>query len=208
MLNIITKTKLIMLLCLLGCFGTTQPFLQSLSQTLYINQYGNEDASQEYLTLIRSFLKNSGVKKPDQVPVKQFCQKGLKRITPITLARTVPSGGIWLCEKRLEPFNRAVRIFTLAHEVAHYTETLWQVLTTSIKNREKNADLKAAQLLCEHDYAWVVSDFITYVENMINEGSNFIADTCPTFQEQLTYLQKFYTAWQGKNAKSTKRVSA
>lgn len=207
MLN--SKAKFLMFFCLLGCFGTTQPFLQSLSQTYYTKLYGNEDADQKYVKLARSFLKNLGVKNADQVPIKQFSQKGLKNenVSSITLARTIPPAGIWLCEQRLEQFPEAVAIFTLAHETAHYIETLWQELTLSQKIREKNADLKAAQLLCEHNYAWVVSKFIEYLKQKVAAGANFVDSTHPTHQEQLAYLQEFYTSWQKQHAKSSGKTT-
>lgn len=73
------------------------------------------------------------------------------------------------------------------------------------KSDEKQADLKAAEMLCKHGYEYVIEDMIKRIKNNIEQGitvSNF--HDHPSFEEQLAYFQKFWDEWQQENEKAAR----
>lgn len=76
---------------------------------------------------------------------------------------------------------------------------------TCVKSNEKQADLKAAEMLCEHGYEYVIEDMINRIKNNIEQGITVLNyHDHPSFEEQLAYFQKFWDEWQQKNEKAVR----
>jgi Zn-dependent protease with chaperone function len=68
------------------------------------------------------------------------------------------------------------------------------------KEFERDADLAAAKMLCEHGYASVVEQHLGALANSIEQGLFLVHPyTHPSFVETRDYLQKFWNEWLGKH---------
>jgi hypothetical protein len=90
----------------------------TLVSKLYCTILGNNDAQPKYTHIIHQALREMGVEKARDVPIKKMNDIGpLFALMPLA---SFTAHGIWLNETYLDQFSLADITFELYHEAAHY----------------------------------------------------------------------------------------
>lgn len=110
------------LLSLILVFLFTKPIYAepSLIAKLYCSVLGNKDASKEYREKVYQVLKQHGVNKPEDVPVKQM--NGIGPAFARLELSSFTAFGIWLDENFLDICTDEQKDFHIYHEVSHYVK--------------------------------------------------------------------------------------
>lgn len=122
-----TKKTLIVLFTLLisSNFSFSAP---SLISRFYCLVLGNKNTKQEYKEKAHKALKDLGVEKPEDVPVKQM--NGIGPAFARLQLSSFTAFGLWLDEEYLDQCSEEEKIFHIYHEAAHYASRHHQKIIT------------------------------------------------------------------------------
>lgn len=139
-----------------------------------------------YVRMTREFLYNFGCSDCDTVPIKKM---GRYKSKPGWVVRAYrDSSGIYLNEEVFAQESVGSNLFTCAHEAAHHRFHKPGYVSLQI---EREADTKAAKMLCDFGYTWVLQDKIDDFQELIEDGSgNWCDGKHPTVRERRAYLKK------------------
>lgn len=151
---------------------------------------GDINASKYYADYAREFLGYFGHINPFAVPIRKM-SKNDKRYA--TAAGYANGSSICLNEDFFAKRHRleGANLFTCAHEAAHYVFGHPYQENRSILEREKEADICAADMLCKHGYKWILKQEILKLKQLIDaEKGSWTDGEHPTLQQQYNYLSK------------------
>jgi|GEM_PF-3205373 len=137
----------------------------------------------------RTFLNYYGCTTHDTVTIQPI-KEAEKRKDWIINAFT-NSTGIYFNMAAFDQKSCGLNLFICAHEAAHWAfHAEFSKITYEL---EQDADIKAAEMLCEHGYAWVVQEKIEELHNIIEDNEQ-LADKIneekprPTIRTRHHYL--------------------
>ena len=139
-----------------------------------------------YAHKTRKFIEYFGHASADTVPIKPIEQYEKRAGWTINAYRT--KEGIFLNTDVLLTEAHGINLFTCAHEAAHW---VFHDIHAKGYDIEQDADTKAAEMLCNNGYAWVVQEKINDLATMIEDGHGQTIDPNkprPTVQTRHQYL--------------------
>ena|ERR1700722_13258966 len=134
----------------------------------------------------RKFLEYYGHQTPGTVSIKPIEQYQNRPGWVIRAYRD--QEGIHLNMDEFTAESHGINLFTCAHEAAHW---VFHDISAKGYDIEQDADTKAAEMLCNNGYAWVVQEKITQLAAMIEEGHGDTSDANrprPTVRTRHQYL--------------------
>lgn len=146
------------------------------------------NASAYYTRYTHEFLGYLGQNNPTAVQIS--------KITPNDrfykgAAGYACAAGIYINEDLLasKPFPEAVKLFTCAHEAAHFALGHPYQVRRPILEIEQEADETAARMLCNNGYRWIVQGHVNNLNNLVKAGLGDSSDKVhPTYRQQHRYL--------------------
>lgn len=93
----------------------------------------------------------------------------------------------------------ACKLFTCAHEAAHFALGHAYQVRRNVLEIEQEADVEAGRMLCQHGYRWVLQGEVDHLRNLVNAGRGNVTDgQHPTTQQRYTYLNNVLRANGGQ----------
>jgi hypothetical protein len=141
----------------------------------------------------RKFLEYYGYEAPQAIEIKEI-EDHKKRPGWVIKAYRLKNT-IYINSQAFETESHGVNLFTCAHESAH---VVFHATTAKGYDIEQDADVKAAEMLCAHGYAWVVQEKIHNLALLIEQNVGDISDEKkprPTVKTQHEYLTKILDAY-------------
>lgn len=141
----------------------------------------------------RKFLEYYGHQEAKSVEIKEI--ENHLQMPGWTIKAYRLKNAIYINTAAFEQEAHGVNLFTCAHEAAHLV-----FHDTSAKGYdiEQEADTKAAQMLCNHGYAWAVQEKMNALQELIEHGVGEVSDEKhprPTVVTQYEYLSQILDAY-------------
>jgi len=101
----------------------------------------------------------------------------------------------WLKSKRM--YLSMLPFLYINLVAVNLSEIITQIAHNLSQELEKEADLGAAQLLCDLGYHYAIEDRIQQCKDNLEKGLN-MSQMAPTFKEQIEFLENFLKKWKEK----------
>jgi len=173
-----------------------------------------------YQNKTHEFLTNLGAHNANTVRVERLQTRDNNTLGHTSFVGTIRGNvmthgtyRICLNENAFRNISESMRLFTCAHEAAHYTcnhpmRIMAQGHQNNVVQFEQEADEYAARMLCANGYMWVVQDVCNNAQRLVTRGQGHVSpdQDHPTYGATYNYLSRILQQHRQQGATAQPRA--